>query len=168
MAAPGGSAEKSPPQCRRCRRLGSIPDQGRSPGGGHGNPLQYSCLENTMDRGAWRAQPIGLQRGFGHNWSDWVCMHPPVSNVFSNCTYTFKHTAGCRKQFLWSMLLKAVPRFQKSLLRSLVLGTSADSRFFAPDSLDASLDPNLVWILGKIPENILRHLTHSHLEKEAV
>ena len=35
---------------------GSIPGSGRSPGGGHGNPLQYSCLENTpMDRGAWRA-----------------------------------------------------------------------------------------------------------------
>ena len=34
--------------------LGSIPRLGRSPGGGHGNPLQYSCLENPMDRGAWR------------------------------------------------------------------------------------------------------------------
>ena len=33
--------------------LGSIPDLGRSPGGGHGNPFQYSCLENPMDRGAW-------------------------------------------------------------------------------------------------------------------
>ena len=33
--------------------LGSIPGLGRSPGGGHGNPLQYSCLENPMDRGAW-------------------------------------------------------------------------------------------------------------------
>ena len=32
-----------------------IPGSGRSPGGGHGNPLQYSCLENPMDRGAWRA-----------------------------------------------------------------------------------------------------------------
>ena len=32
---------------------GSIPGLGRSPGGGHGNPLQYSCLENLMDRGAW-------------------------------------------------------------------------------------------------------------------
>ena len=32
-----------------------IPGLGRSPGGGHGNPLQYSCLENPMDRGAWRA-----------------------------------------------------------------------------------------------------------------
>ena len=35
--------------------LGSIPGLGRLPGGGHGNPLQYSCLENPMDRGAWWA-----------------------------------------------------------------------------------------------------------------
>ena len=34
---------------------GLIPGLGRSPGGGHGNPLQYSCLENPMDRGAWWA-----------------------------------------------------------------------------------------------------------------
>ena len=35
--------------------VGSIPGSGRSPGGGHGNLLQYSCLENPMDRGAWWA-----------------------------------------------------------------------------------------------------------------
>ena len=35
--------------------LGSVPGSGRSPGGGHGNPLQYSWLENPMDRGAWWA-----------------------------------------------------------------------------------------------------------------
>ena len=34
---------------------GSVPGSGRSPGGGHGCPLQYSCLENPMDRGAWEA-----------------------------------------------------------------------------------------------------------------
>ena len=37
------------------RDVGLIPGSGRSPGGGHGNPLQYSCLENPMDRGAWWA-----------------------------------------------------------------------------------------------------------------
>ena len=37
------------------RNMGLIPGSGRSPGGGHGNPLQYSCLENPMDRGAWQA-----------------------------------------------------------------------------------------------------------------
>ena len=35
--------------------MGSIPESGRSTGGGNGNPLQYSCLENPMDRGAWWA-----------------------------------------------------------------------------------------------------------------
>ena len=38
---------------------GSIPGSGRSPGRGNGNPLQYSCLANRMDRGAWRASPSG-------------------------------------------------------------------------------------------------------------
>ena len=37
------------------KNLGSIPVSGRTPGGGHGNPLQYSCLESPMDRGAWQA-----------------------------------------------------------------------------------------------------------------
>ena len=37
------------------RDTGLIPGLGRSPEGGHGNPLQYSCPENTMDRGAWQA-----------------------------------------------------------------------------------------------------------------
>ena len=37
------------------RDTGSVPGPGRSPGGGHGNPLQYSFLENPMDRGAWQA-----------------------------------------------------------------------------------------------------------------
>jgi len=37
------------------RDVSSIPGSGRSPGGGHGNTLQYSCLENSMDRGAWWA-----------------------------------------------------------------------------------------------------------------
>ena len=39
-----------------------IPGSGRSPGGGHGNPLQYSCLENPMDRGAWRATDRGVSK----------------------------------------------------------------------------------------------------------
>ena len=41
---------------------GSIPGSGRSPGEGNGNPLQYSCLENPMDRGAWRATVRGVAK----------------------------------------------------------------------------------------------------------
>ena len=44
--------------------MGSIPGLERSLGGGNGNPLQYSCLENPMDRGAWRAQTIGSQKSW--------------------------------------------------------------------------------------------------------
>ena len=39
-----------------------IPGSGRSPGGGHGNPLQYSCLEKSMDRGAWQATVHGVTK----------------------------------------------------------------------------------------------------------
>ena len=41
---------------------GSIPGSGRSPREGHGNPLQYSCLENPMDRGAWQAIADGVTK----------------------------------------------------------------------------------------------------------
>ena len=43
---------------------GSIPGLGRSPGGGNGNPLQYSCLENPMDRGAWWAIAHGIAKSW--------------------------------------------------------------------------------------------------------
>ena len=55
---------------------GSIPGLGRFPGGGNGNPFQYSCLENPMDRGAWRVTVHGIAesdmtevRSHGNVWS---------------------------------------------------------------------------------------------------
>ena len=54
-----------PANVRDVRDVGLIPGLGRSPGGGHGNPLQYSCLENPMDRGAWRA----TVRGVAQSWT---------------------------------------------------------------------------------------------------
>jgi len=44
------------------REIGSIAGSGRSLGGGHGNPLQYSCLQNSMDRGAGGRQSMGSQK----------------------------------------------------------------------------------------------------------
>ena len=44
------------------RDAGSVPGSGRSPGGGNSNPLQYSCLENPMDRGAWQATVHGVAK----------------------------------------------------------------------------------------------------------
>ena len=57
------------------REVGSISGSGRSPGTGHNNPLQYSCLENPMDRGAWQATDHGDRKRVRHDWSDLACMH---------------------------------------------------------------------------------------------
>ena len=56
----GGSVVKNPPAS--AGDVGLIPGWGRSPGGGNGNPLQYSCLENPMDRGAWPATIHGAAK----------------------------------------------------------------------------------------------------------
>ena len=59
--------------------LGSIPGSRRSPGGGNGNPLQYSCLENPMDRGAWWATVHGVAK----SWTR-----------LSDFTFTFRKSQG--------------------------------------------------------------------------
>ena len=61
---PGGSVVKNLPAI--AGDMGSIPGLGRSLGGGNGNPLQYSCLENPTDRGAWKATFHGVERA-GHD-----------------------------------------------------------------------------------------------------
>ena len=56
MGFPNGEVIKNPSaDAGDIRDVGLIPEWGRFPGGGHGNPLQYSCLENPMDRGVWQA-----------------------------------------------------------------------------------------------------------------
>ena len=57
---PGGSDSKA--SAYNVGDLGSIPGLGRSPGEGNGNPLQYSCLENLMDRGVWQATVHGVTK----------------------------------------------------------------------------------------------------------
>ena len=75
------SCKESACQCRRCQK----PGLGRSPGGGHGHPFQFSCLENPMDRGA-----LGLQR-VGHDWSDWARTHRLLCPWDSPCKNTGMH-----------------------------------------------------------------------------
>ena len=59
----GGAVIKNPPaNAGDSRDVSSIPGSGRSPGRGNGNPLQYSCLENPMDRGAWWAIVHGMAK----------------------------------------------------------------------------------------------------------
>ena len=60
MGFPGGSEVKV--SAWNAGDLGSIPELGRSPGEGNGNPLQYSCLENPMEGGAWQATVRGVTK----------------------------------------------------------------------------------------------------------
>ena len=59
---PGGASGEELANAGDIRGMGSSPGSERSPGGGHGNLFQYSCLENPMDRGTWWAKSIGAQR----------------------------------------------------------------------------------------------------------
>ena len=61
-AFPGGSDSKA--SAYNAGDPGSIPGSGRSPGEGHGSPLQYSCLENPMDEGAWLATVHGVAKSW--------------------------------------------------------------------------------------------------------
>ena len=72
------------------RDMGLIPGPGRSPGGGNGNSLQYSCLENSTDRGAWRAtvhevKSLSRVRLFATPWT--VAHQAPLSMGFSRQEY---------------------------------------------------------------------------------
>ena len=88
-----------------------IPGSGRSPGGGHGSPFHYSCLENSMDRGAWQATVHGIAKSqtmteeTGH-----MCMHArKVILIFFlrwNAEYlllrTKEHTGGAVEDYYWA------------------------------------------------------------------
>ena len=74
MASPGGSVVKSAYQCRSRGDAGLSPGSGRSPGGENSNPLQYTCLENPMDRAACQATVHGVT-GSRTRLCDWVCTH---------------------------------------------------------------------------------------------
>ena len=63
------------------RNVGSVPGLGRSPGGGHGNPLWYSCLENPMDRRAWWAVVHGVAK-------DWTWLRQPRKHSHACCCMT--------------------------------------------------------------------------------
>ena len=73
MAFPGGSVVKNlPANAGGAGNTGSIPGSGRCPGVGNGNPCQYSCLENSMDRAAWQTTVYGVAK----NWTQ-LSIHIP-------------------------------------------------------------------------------------------
>ena len=86
LGFPGGvSGKESAGECRRRKRCRSIPGPGRSPGEGNVNPLQYSCLENPMDRGDWQATVHEVAR-VRHNLATKLPPPPYLINIKYNKT----------------------------------------------------------------------------------
>ena len=83
MGFPGGSSVKNLPLNARYRCW--IPGLGRSPQGGHGNPLQCSCLESPMDRRAWRAVVHGVTKSW--TWPKQLIIHAGKAMVFPVAMY---------------------------------------------------------------------------------
>ena len=79
---------------------GLIPGSGRSPGGGHGSPLQYCCLENPTDRGAWQATDHGVAKS--QTWlSNWACVHRTQHWVLANFSYSCKYKRTSMMALNW-------------------------------------------------------------------
>ena len=83
-----GLVVKNPP-AGTAGDLGLIPVLGRYPGGGQGNPLQYSCLENLMDRGAWWATVHGVTKSW-IQWKQACTLHHPI-NIISSPSPSLSH-----------------------------------------------------------------------------
>ena len=86
------SGKESTCQCRSVRDAGLIPGLGRSPGGEHGNPLQYSCLENSMDRGAWCITVHRVAKS--RIWLKWLSMHACITDFKVHLPLTINNRAG--------------------------------------------------------------------------
>ena len=97
----GGASDKNPPaNAGDLRDPCLIPGLGRSPGAGHGNAFQYPCLENPMDRGAWRATVHRVTKS--RTGLKWLSVH--AWGVFSY--YALRYFSSLPFYFLWGLLLR--------------------------------------------------------------
>ena len=80
------------------RDVGSIPELGRSPGGGNGNPLQYSCLGNPTDRGAWWARVHGVAKS-------WMRLSMPSSVLLLLVVGSIRIRQCLGGTWMWGMAL---------------------------------------------------------------
>ena len=99
---PGGSMIKNLPA--NAGDLGSVPGSGRTPGGGHGNPLQDSCLGNPMDRGAWQG------------YSPWSRKESDTTERLNKASHFYRHHSVCT-----AVLSEALSRVNSAPLSSSCL-----------------------------------------------
>ena len=104
---PGGAGGKEnlPAKAGDIRDMGLIPGSGRSPGKGNGNPVQYSCLENSMGRGAW----WDVVHAMAKSWT-WLCHYLSLfffrlKNIFNETRDSIKIMLICTLKSLASLIL---------------------------------------------------------------
>ena len=137
--SPGGSDGKAP-ACN-AGDPGSIPGSGRSTGEGNGNPLQYSCLENSMDGEAWWATVHGVTKSWAQ-LSDFTftvdlqgCSSPRYTEKWLNYTHTHTHTIFRFFSLIgYYKMLSIVPcvLFSRSLLVIYFIYSSVQTHFIWP------------------------------------
>ena len=99
---PGGSVVKNPPaNAGATEDSGLIPGLGRFPGEGIGNPLQYSCLENPMNRGVWWATAHGISKE--SDTTEWLSMHTHIPKG-AHYTHVHVHTHTHTHTRLWGKI----------------------------------------------------------------
>ena len=135
--------------------LGSIPGWGRSPGEGNGNPLQYSCLENPMDRAAWQATAHGVAKSRTRLSGFTILYVPPIhaQGLDTYCTWV-----GGVPQSLpscWAFIHLApstTPR--KPILTSPPYASGARPAFHKKSSVSHPLPPPLTISSTKSPSSV--------------
>ena len=140
----GGTSGKEPAcQCKRHKRCKSDPRVGKSPGGGHGNPLQYSCLENPMDRRFWWATVHRVAKS--QTWLKRLSMQHNMSNDLIPHVYTtwfpLKTLRGSESPF------RSVTT--RSHWKGGMLQESSEAPHFFPHTLPgASLPFDCSWVVS--------------------
>ena len=118
MLFPGGTVVKNPPASTGdAGDVGSIPELGRAPGEEGGNPLQYSCLDNPMERGAWRA----IVHGATKSWTR-LSAHTHAhthTHTHTHPTLLFTHQMPVPKLSKGCVSFTAILRKQKFMLLEL-------------------------------------------------
>ena len=131
------------------RDTGSIPGSGRSLGGGHGNPLQYSSLENRMDRGAWRTTLLGVTKS--RTWLKQLSTH---AQEHPKVMLQISLERSCHGPSLFSRLLEIESLIYLSLMIScfqfVVLEKTFESPLVCKEIRPVNPKRNQLWIfIGK-------------------